>query len=55
MEIYRIIVEDKKGNLFELDSPWMNENFNYDKDNDSLRAITHPRKILNIRRLDKKV
>lgn len=39
MELYTIIVEDKNGKLYELDSPYYNENFSYDETYDTLKEI----------------
>ena len=39
MEIYKVIVIDDDNVLYELDSPYMNENFKYDAVNDNLTQI----------------
>jgi|TARA_Y100000004_G_scaffold119088_1_gene133812 hypothetical protein len=39
MQIYQIIVIDEGGKLYELDSPYMNENFKYDERYDRLKEI----------------
>tara|TARA_B100000029_G_scaffold492004_1_gene552798 strand:+ start:5976 stop:6212 length:237 start_codon:yes stop_codon:yes gene_type:complete len=39
MKIYDIIVEDDNGKLYSLDSPYMNENFIYDEQYDTLTEI----------------
>ena len=37
--IYEIIVGDNKGNLYYLDSDYMNENFSFDPEHDSVIPI----------------
>ncbi len=39
MQIYKVIVQDDNGKLFELDSAWINENFEYDERYDKLKEI----------------
>lgn len=39
MELYQVIVIDEDGVLYELDSPYLNENFKYDEVYDTVKQI----------------
>jgi len=39
MQIYKVIVVDDDNVLYELDSPYLNENFKYDEVYDNLKQI----------------
>ena len=39
MQIYQVIVIDEENTLYELDSPYLNENFKYDEVYDNLKQI----------------
>ena len=39
MQLWKVIVVDDDDVLYELDSAYMNENFSYDKDNDTVVQI----------------
>jgi len=46
--IYEIIVGDNKGNLYYLDSDYMNENFKFDPEYDSVTPIPKEEEWVNI-------
>ena len=35
-EIWDVIVQDQHGKLYKLDSPWINENWKYDEQSETL-------------------
>ena len=39
MQIYQVIVIDEDNTLYELDSPYLNENFKYDEVYDNVKQI----------------
>jgi len=39
VEIYKVIVIDEDNVLYEMDSPYLNENFKWDEVNDKLTQI----------------